>query len=126
MERAKEDRGSESSLPKTPLRPSTHWRRCELTIKDNVCGFVFHRSPAKISIPFWRADEVAARDGGSSRDEIYGFQPIPRANGRASMRFYSAASYRGHLSAGICFCLSVGGCVKPQEGEGEGGGGGPP
>lgn len=26
----------------------------------------------------------------------------------ASMRFYSAAPYRGHLSAGICFCLSVG------------------
>lgn len=26
----------------------------------------------------------------------------------ASMRFYSAAPYRGHLSAGICFCLSAG------------------
>lgn len=43
------------------------------------------------------------------------FSQFRAQNGRASMRFYSAAPYRGHLSAGICFCLSVGGCVEPQE-----------
>lgn len=52
------------------------------------------------------------------------FSQFRAQNGRASMRFYSAAPYRGHLSAGICFCLSVGGCVEPQERWGRSGGGG--
>lgn len=57
----------------------------------------FPSIPAEDIDPLWRAGEVAARDGGSSRDEIYGCSQF-RANGRPSMRFYSpgliAATYR--------------------------------
>lgn len=63
--------------------------------------------------PRYRSPLAGGWSGGARRRKLARWnlrlRPIPRRKmEEASMRFYSAAPYRGHLSAGICFCLSAG------------------